>query len=259
MNTLPAEVGLKVDLNFSIAGKIAVVTGAASGIGAAIADAFAAKGAHVVLLDVNFAAAAEKANTLPNAIAIACDVTKPDSIDAAVAGAVKAKGRIDILVNSAGIVDLAPCAELTLASWQRTLDINLTGSFLMAQAVGRHMIAQKSGKIINMASQAGSVAINQHVAYCASKFAIIGMSKTMALEWGPFGITVNTISPTVVLTELGRKAWAGPVGEAFKKEIPTGRFAEPEEVAAAAVFLASQATNMINGADLLIDGGFTVK
>ncbi len=259
MNTLPAEVGLKVDLNFSIAGKIAVVTGAASGIGAAIADAFAAKGAHVVLLDVNFAAAAEKANTLPNAIAIACDVTKPDSIDAAVAGAVKAKGRIDILVNSAGIVDLAPCAELTLASWQRTLDINLTGSFLMAQAVGRHMIAQKSGKIINMASQAGSVAINQHVAYCASKFAIIGMSKTMALEWGPFGITVNTISPTVVLTELGRKAWAGPVGEAFKKEIPTGRFAEPEEIAAAAVFLASQATNMINGADLLIDGGFTVK
>jgi D-threitol dehydrogenase (NAD+) len=110
-----------------------------------------------------------------------------------------------------------------------------------------------------MASQAGSVAINQHVAYCASKFAIIGMSKTMALEWGQHGITVNTISPTVVLTELGRKAWAGPVGEAFKKEIPTGRFAEPEEIAAAAVFLASQATNMINGADLLIDGGFTVK
>jgi D-threitol dehydrogenase (NAD+) len=169
------------------------------------------------------------------------------------------KGRIDILVNSAGIVDLAPAEDISLSSWQRTLDINLTGSFLMAQAVGRYMIAQKSGKIINMASQAGSVAINQHVAYCASKFAIIGMSKTLALEWGQYGITVNTISPTVVLTELGKKAWAGPVGEAFKKEIPTGRFAEPEEVAAAAVFLASNSTNMINGADLMIDGGFTVK
>jgi D-threitol dehydrogenase (NAD+) len=249
----------KIDFNFSIAGKVAVVTGAASGIGAAIVDAFASKGAHVVLLDVNLEAAHKKAQTLSNAVAISCDVTKPDSIDAAVAGAIAAMGRIDILVNSAGIVDLAPCEDLTLASWQRTLDINLTGSFLMAQAVGRHMIAQKSGKIINMASQAGSVAINQHVAYCASKFAIIGMSKTMALEWGQHGITVNTISPTVVLTELGRKAWAGPVGEAFKKEIPTGRFAEPEEIAAAAVFLASQATNMINGADLLIDGGFTVK
>jgi D-threitol dehydrogenase (NAD+) len=249
----------KIDFDFSIAGKVAVVTGAASGIGAAIVDAFASKGAHIVLLDVNQEAAHKKAQTLSNAVAISCDVTKPDSIDAAVAGAIAAMGRIDILVNSAGIVDLAPCEDLTLASWQRTLDINLTGSFLMAQAVGRHMIAQKSGKIINMASQAGSVAINQHVAYCASKFAIIGMSKTMALEWGQHGITVNTISPTVVLTELGRKAWAGPVGEAFKKEIPTGRFAEPEEIAAAAVFLASQATNMINGADLLIDGGFTVK
>lgn len=255
MTSSPAQ----VDFNFSIAGKVAIVTGAASGIGAAIVDAFASKGAKVALLDVNFEAAKAKAKTLPSAIAIACDVTKPASIDAAVAKAIIAFGCIDILVNSAGIVDLAPCVDLTLSSWQRTLDINLTGSFLMAQAVGRHMISQGSGKIINMASQAGSVAIDQHVAYCASKFAVIGMSKTMALEWGKYGITVNTISPTVVLTELGRKAWAGPIGEAFKKEIPTGRFAEPEEVAAAAVFLASNSTNMINGADLLIDGGFTVK
>jgi D-threitol dehydrogenase (NAD+) len=250
---------IEIDFNFSIAGKTAVITGAASGIGAAIVDAFASKGVRVALLDVNLQAAADKAETLPDAIAIACDVTKPDSIDAAIAAVISAFGRIDILVNSAGIADLAPCEDISLSSWQRTLDINLTGSFLVAQAVGRHMIAQKSGKIINMASQAGSVAINQHVAYCASKFAVIGMSKTMALEWGQYGITVNTISPTVVLTELGRKAWAGPVGEAFKKEIPTGRFAEPDEIAAAAVFLASNSTNMINGADLLIDGGFTVK
>jgi NAD(P)-dependent dehydrogenase (short-subunit alcohol dehydrogenase family) len=97
------------------------------------------------------------------------------------------------------------------------------------------------------------------VAYCASKFAVIGMTKTLALEWGRHGISVNSISPTVVLTELGRKAWDGPKGEAMKALIPTGRFAEPDEIAAAAVFLASSGADMINGADLLVDGGYTVK
>ena len=129
----------------------------------------------------------------------------------------------------------------------------------MAQAVGRLMIAQGSGRIINLASQAGSVAIEEHVAYCASKFAVIGMTKTLALEWGRHGITVNSISPTVVMTELGKTAWAGAKGEAAKERIPVGRFAEPEEVAAAAVFLASDAAAMINGADLLVDGGYTVR
>lgn len=119
--------------------------------------------------------------------------------------------------------------------------------------------AGKGGRIINLASQAGSVAIDGHVAYCASKFGIIGVTKTLALEWGRHGITVNSISPTVVLTELGRKAWEGPKGDAMKAQIPAGRFAEPEEIAAAAVFLASDAAAMINGADLLVDGGYTVK
>jgi NAD(P)-dependent dehydrogenase (short-subunit alcohol dehydrogenase family) len=128
----------------------------------------------------------------------------------------------------------------------------------MAQTVGRQMIKQKSGKIINLASQAATVAINEHVAYCASKFAILGVTKTLALEWGQHGITVNSISPTVVLTELGQKAWEGTKGDQMKSLIPTGRFAEPEEIAAAAVFLASDASNMINGADIVIDGGFTI-
>jgi NAD(P)-dependent dehydrogenase (short-subunit alcohol dehydrogenase family) len=169
-------------------------------------------------------------------------------------------GGIDILVNSAGIVDLAPAEDISLAAWDRTLAVNLTGSFLMAQAVGRAMIARgKGGRIVNLASQAGSVAIEGHVAYCASKFAIIGVTRTLALEWGRHGITVNSISPTVVLTDLGRKAWDGPKGEAMKALIPTGRFAEPHEIASAAVFLASDEAAMINGADLLVDGGYTVK
>jgi len=248
-------------LDFSLAGKTAVVTGAASGIGAAIAEAYAAKGARVGLLDMNLEAATAKAETLGDGVqAFICNVTDPESIAAAVTAVVEAFGSIDILVNSAGIVDLAPAEELSQSAWKRTIDVNLTGSFLMAQAVGNTMIkAGKGGRIVNLASQAGSVAIDGHVAYCAAKFGIIGVTKTLALEWGKHGITVNSISPTVVLTELGRKAWDGPKGEAMKAQIPTGRFAEPEEIATAAVFLASEGAAMINGADLLVDGGYTVK
>jgi NAD(P)-dependent dehydrogenase (short-subunit alcohol dehydrogenase family) len=248
-----------MEFDFPIAGKTAIVTGGASGIGAAIAAAFAEKGARVAILDLNEAAAQAAADGLDNAIAIACNVADKASVEAAVASAADALGRIDILVNSAGIVDLAPAEEISLDAWQRTLDVNLTGSFLMAQAVGNRMIAAGGGKIVNLASQAGSVAIDGHVAYCASKFAVIGLTKVLALEWGRHGICVNSISPTVVLTELGKKAWAGEKGEAMKALIPSGRFAEPEEIAAAAVFLASGGADMINGADLIIDGGYTVK
>lgn len=246
--------------NFSLDGKVAVITGAASGIGAAIATAYAAKGARLALFDLNAEALAARAASLPQAQGFACNVADPDSVNAAVAAAKAAFGRLDILVNSAGIVDLAPAEEITLAAWTRTMTINLTGSFVVAQAIGRVLIAQGlGGRIINLASQAGSVAIDGHVAYCASKFGVIGLTKVLALEWGRHGITVNSISPTVVLTDLGRKAWEGPKGEAMKAQIPVGRFAEPEEIAAAAVFLASSEAAMINGADLLVDGGFTVK
>lgn len=246
--------------DFSLSGKLAVVTGAASGIGAAIAEGFAAKGARVALLDMNLDAAGARAASLPDARAFACNVTDAASIADAVAAVRAEMGEIDILVNSAGIVDLAPAEEISDTAWTRTIDVNLTGSFLMARAVGRAMIAAgQGGRIVNLASQAGSVAIDGHVAYCASKFGIIGVTKTLALEWGRHGITVNSISPTVVLTDLGRKAWDGPKGEAMKAQIPAGRFAEPHEIAAAAVFLASDEAAMINGADLLVDGGYTVK
>lgn len=249
-----------MDFTFPLDNKVALVTGAASGIGAAIAEAYAAKGARLALCDLDEAGAAEMTDRLgAGAKAFACNVADPDSVARCVEGAADAFGRIDILVNSAGIVDLAPAEDIAFAAWQRTLDVNLTGSFLMAQAVARRMIGQGGGKIVNLASQAGSVAIDGHIAYCASKFGVIGMTKTMALEWGPYGICVNSISPTVVLTELGKKAWEGPKGDAMKAQIPTGRFAEPEEIAAAAVFLASEGADMINGSDLLIDGGFTVK
>jgi NAD(P)-dependent dehydrogenase (short-subunit alcohol dehydrogenase family) len=246
--------------DFSLEGKLALVTGAGSGIGAAIATAFAAKGARVALLDMNLEAATAQAAALPGAAAFVCDVADPDSVTAAAAEVEAAMGRPDILVNSAGIALLAPAEHATAESFTRTLAVNLTGTFLMAQAVARRMIAGgQGGRIINLASQAGSVAIEDHAAYCASKFGVIGLTKTLALEWGRHGITVNSISPTVVLTDLGRRAWDGPKGEAMKALIPSGRFAEPEEIAAAAVFLAAPESAMINGADLLVDGGYTVR
>tara|TARA_R110002074_G_scaffold11030_6_gene41099 strand:+ start:4426 stop:5193 length:768 start_codon:yes stop_codon:yes gene_type:complete len=249
----------KIDFDFPVSGKVVIVTGGASGIGAAVAQAFESKGARVALLDMNADAATQTATGLHDAIAVQCNVADATSVAAAVAQVNHHFGRVDILINSAGIVDLARAEDISISAWQRTLDVNLTGTFLMAQAVGRLMIAQKGGKIINLASQAGSVAIEEHIAYCASKFGVIGLTKTLALEWGRHGITVNSISPTVVLTELGKKAWDGPKGEAMKTLIPVGRFAEPAEIAAAAIFLASDGANMINGADLVIDGGYTVR
>ncbi|MBL1420867.1 MAG: D-threitol dehydrogenase [Alphaproteobacteria bacterium] len=245
--------------DFCLDGKTALITGGASGIGAAIADAFDQKGVKIAIVDLNLDAAIDKAETLDNAQAYACNVADAENVGIMTQQVMQDFGHIDILVNCAGIVDLAPAETISLTAWQRTIDINLTGSFLVCQAIGRHMIEAKSGKIINLASQAGRVAIEEHIAYCASKFAIIGMTKTLALEWGKYGITANSISPTVVMTELGKKAWSGEKAENMKALIPVGRFAEPDEIAAAAVFLASSSADMINGTDLLIDGGFTTK
>jgi NAD(P)-dependent dehydrogenase (short-subunit alcohol dehydrogenase family) len=253
--------GLSSDaLNFSLAGKTALVTGGASGIGAAIVDAFVAKGARVAVVDIDIGkAAAQAARHGDKARAFVGNVTQQGDVERLVGQVIEAFERIDIAVNSAGIVRLAPAEELTLADWDSTIAVNLTGTFLVTQAVGRAMIAAgRGGRIINLASQAGSVALDRHAAYCASKFGVIGLTKTFAAEWGKHRIGVNSISPTIVMTELGKKAWAGEVGEEAKRRIPAGRFALPEEIAAAAVFLASDAAAMITGADLLVDGGYTV-
>ena len=250
----------RVDFDFRLDGKAALVTGGAAGIGAAIAAAYAAKGARIAVVDLDETAAARTADGLAtDSRGFRCDVSDPDSVRGTVDAVLEMAGRIDILVNSAGVVHLAPAEELSEKAWDTTIDVNLKGTFLMCQAVGRSMLQAGGGAIVNMASQAASVALDQHVAYCASKFGVVGMSKVLAAEWGPHGVRVNTISPTVVLTELGRKAWDGPHGDALKKLIPTGRFAYPDEIAAAAVYLAAAASAMVNGADLVIDGGYTIK
>ncbi|MBQ6641650.1 MAG: D-threitol dehydrogenase [Saccharopolyspora sp.] len=238
---------------FELAQKVALVTGAASGIGAEITRVLAERGATV--------AGADLVADLPESCASAhrVDVSEPDSVQDCVREVLDRHGRIDVLVNSAGVARLAPAADIVMDDWRATLDINLTGSFLMCQAVGRGMVEQGSGRIINLASQAASVALDQHVAYSASKAGILGMTRTLAFEWARSGVTVNAVSPTVVLTELGRAAWDNPAGEAHREDIPAGRFAEPAEIAAAVAYLATEEAAMVNGTDLRVDGGFTIR
>lgn len=248
-----------VDLAFGLADKVALVTGGATGIGAAIAAAYATKGARIAVVDVNAEGAEAMAATLPASRGFGCNVSDPDEVTRAVDAVVAEFGRIDVLVNSAGIARLAPAEDISLADWDASIAVNLKGTFLMCQSVGRHMLAAGRGAIVNIASQAASVAIEQHVAYCASKFGVVGLTKVLAAEWAGRGVRANTISPTVVLTDLGIKAWDNPKGDALKQLIPTGRFAYPAEIAAAAVYLASDAAAMVNGADLVVDGGYTIR
>ena len=248
---------------FDITDRVAVVTGAASGIGFAVAECLAAAGARVALLDINPAVEAVAA-TLPGGpgrhVGIAADITVTAISDALVRRVTEALGPVDILVNNAGVALLENAEALSEDAWDRTMTINLKAPFLLAQAVGKQMLSRGTGgRIVNLASQASVVALERHVAYCASKAAIVGMTKVLALEWAKHGITVNAVSPTVVDTELGRKAWAGAVGEAMKARIPAGRFARPDEIAALILYLVSDSAAMVNGENIVIDGGYTAQ
>jgi NAD(P)-dependent dehydrogenase (short-subunit alcohol dehydrogenase family) len=250
--------GVKAD--YSLAGKTAIITGGAAGIGLATAEFFAKKGVNLVIADLNSQADTIAKKLGPKNIGLPGNVCDGAYRKSVIDAAAKAFGGADILVNSAGIVALEKAEAISEDFWDRTIDINLKAGFMMAQAFGAWLIENKrGGSIVNMASQAGVIALDRHVAYCASKGGIIAMTKVLAYEWGKYGIRVNAVSPTVVLTELGHKAWDGPVGDAFKKEIPAERFAEPDEIAAIIGFLCSDAAAMITGHNLLVDGGYTIK
>jgi NAD(P)-dependent dehydrogenase (short-subunit alcohol dehydrogenase family) len=226
----------------------------------AIVRGFAAKQARVAVVDLNGKEAAKRAAEVGgSATALPCDVADPPSVASTVAEIVAHFGAVDILVNNAGVSFLGPAEELATSAWDTTLAVNLKGAFLMSQAVGRQMLAAGHGKIINIASQGATVALQGHAAYCASKAGLLGLTRVLAYEWGGRGVTVNAISPTVVRTEMAERAWGGAKGDAMKALIPTGRFVEPDEVAAAVLFLASPAADMINGADIVIDGGYTIQ
>jgi NAD(P)-dependent dehydrogenase (short-subunit alcohol dehydrogenase family) len=248
--------------DFRLDGKIALITGAAQGIGKAIATLFAEKGSRLVLVDVQdsvFSTAKELSDLGAEILPLIGDLTKNGEVIRFVEESIKRFGRIDFLVNNAGVVLLDDAEIISEEWWDRTMAVNLKAPFMLAQRVGREMIKQEYGKIINIASQASIIALDKHVAYSTSKAGIVGMTKALAIEWAEHNITVNAISPTVVLTELGKKAWAGEVGEAMKQKIPMRRFGHPEEIAAAALFLVSEASDLITGSNLVIDGGYTIQ
>jgi NAD(P)-dependent dehydrogenase (short-subunit alcohol dehydrogenase family) len=257
MNGTNASNGRRLD--FQLNGKVAIITGAGSGIGKAIAELFVAKGARVALIGRS-ESVRETARLLgeDHARHFILDVTDFARIPSTVEEIVAKFGAIDILVNNAGIAFREPAEETSVEKWDLTMSVNLKAVFLLSQAAGRYFLKQGHGKIINIASQAAVVALTNHLAYCTSKYGLLGLTQVLALEWGPRGVQVNAVSPTVVLTEMGREAWAGAPGEAMKQEIPLRRFAMPEEVAAAALFLASDGADMITGANLIVDGGYTI-
>jgi len=249
-------------MNFDIRGKKAIVTGGARGIGKSIAEGFAKAGADVAIVDIDIDEAKKTAEKIKQAgvkvIAIKTDVTKPDQVSAMVREVVEEFGRIDICFNNAGICINEKAEEMSYESWCRVIDVNLTAVFLVAQAVGRVMIKQGGGSIINTASMSAHIVnIPQpQCAYNASKAGVIQLTKSLAVEWMPYNVRVNCISPGYIFTAMTLSA-----PDEWKKTwldlSVARRMGKPEELLGAVIYLASDASSFTTGADIIIDGAFT--
>jgi len=253
---------MKVDL----AGTVALVTGAAQGIGRAIADALSANGAHVVYSDAAPDRLAADPPAGPNAQSMELDVTSDEHIDRAVTELLSEHGRIDILVNSAGVntSNRVPTDEVSIEDWNLIVNVDLTGTFRVSRAVAaRAMIPQQSGRVINIASVGGIVPFRLQSAYIAAKTGLVGFSRAMALEWGRHGVLVNAIAPGSTVTQATRGLFYGESGELndsaveLMAHIPLGRPARTEDIANAALFLAAPESAYITGHVLVVDGGWT--
>jgi NAD(P)-dependent dehydrogenase (short-subunit alcohol dehydrogenase family) len=248
---------------FRLDGRVAVITGGSKGLGRAIGEALAEAGARLCIVSRNVAegeaTAAEIAGgTGQKAIALVCDVAVSDQVEAMTRRAIETFGRIDILVNSAGINIRAPAEQYSDADWHAVLNTNLHGTFYCCRAVGRHMLDRGFGRVINLASIMSFVSLPQRAAYATSKAGVLGLTRTLALEWATKGITVNAICPGPFATEMNRPLIENPdVHQMFTSRIPMGRWGEVREVGAAALYLASEEAAFVTGTTLTVDGGWT--
>ena len=248
---------------FDLSGRVAIITGGSIGLGRQMAEALSEAGAKLILCARNKercdTAAAELAKTGADVLSLACDVKKQESIQAVVDQTMSHFGRIDILINNAGTSWGAPVEEMTLDAWNKVMDTNVTGTFLFCQAVGRVMVAQKQGKIINLASVAGlrgSPPDFQAIGYQASKGAVITFTKDLACKWAMHNINVNAIAPGWFPTNMS-DAVIGRDPEGLKSRIPLHRFGSESDLKGAALFLASRASDYVTGQTLVVDGGQT--
>ena len=245
---------------FEISNKIAIVTGASRGLGKAIAIGLAKAGANVVVTDVlDVSGTVNEIKKLgQDVIGIKVDVSKKQDIEKVVQQAITKFGKIDILVNNAGILRMGNAESMKQEDWEKVIQVNLTGQFLCAQAVGKQMIKQKSGKIINIASIAGLGGYAQSAPYSASKAGIILMTKTLAVEWGQHNIQVNAICPGVFATDMTDNFLKDKqFMEMIKARVPLRRYANPDELVGTVIYLASKSSDYMTGHALVIDGGWT--
>jgi NAD(P)-dependent dehydrogenase (short-subunit alcohol dehydrogenase family) len=251
--------------DFTLTGQVALVTGAARGLGRSIALALADAGADVALgLRVAGTAddlVAEIEAMGRRSMAVPMDVLDLSQVGPAVDAVVERLGRLDILVNNAGLGPENLAVDVVEADYDLTFDTNVKGLFFASQAAGRVMIRQGYGRIVNLSSQAGFIALPTEAIYCASKAAVAHLTKCLAVEWGQYGVTVNAVAPTFIRTEGTSAALADPVFEADVRERIAGlhRIGEPVDVAGGVVFLASPAAGLVTGTTLMIDGGWTAR
>jgi NAD(P)-dependent dehydrogenase (short-subunit alcohol dehydrogenase family) len=246
-----------------LAGKVAVVTGASRGLGRAIAVALAEAGADVVVAGRALPELGETARQAARhdvrALPFAADVAEYSQVERLMAHAASALGRLDVVVNNAGIAKVAPLAEASLADWRAILDVNVSGVFHGCRAAARYLIPQRSGKVINLASVLAAVALPGYTMYSATKGAVIALTRALAAEWARHNIQVNAIAPGWFVTDMNQAAFADPrIHDRLTRDVPARRTGRVEEIGPLAVYLASAGSDFMTGQTLFLDGGQTV-